>query len=135
MFKTYYISVFFCNGQRAYTYRTHDSSIKVNDVVVVPVGNEGDLKPAVVAGVFTSPPTDYPVNKLKWVAGRADPSPTYVFWTQRTHLFRPDEFICSNCGYITTKKRLPECPHCSARMKKTKYDPSWVDEAEFLDSL
>ena len=135
MFKTYNISVSFCNGNRTYTYRTHDLSIKVNDIVTVPVGESNDLKPAVVVGVFTLPPADCPVNKLKWVVGRASPSPTVAFWTQRTHLFRPDEFICSNCGYITTKKRLSECPKCSARMKKTKYDPSWVDEAEFFDCL
>ena len=56
-------------------------------------------------------------------------------WFRRTHLFHPDEFICSSCGYTTTKRNLPLCPRCSARIKKTQYDPSWVDEAEFMNSL
>ncbi len=41
-------------------------------------------------------------------------------WTQSTHLFRDDEYICSSCG---------------AAMKKTKYDPSRVDEAEGMSAL
>lgn len=27
------------------------------------------------------------------------------------------------------------CPACGAEMKKTKYDPSWVDEAEGLSAI
>ena len=27
------------------------------------------------------------------------------------------------------------CPSCGAAMKKAKYDPSWVDEAEGLSAL
>lgn len=38
------------NGGKTYAYRTEDKSIKVNDVVMVPLPN-GDPKPAIVAGV------------------------------------------------------------------------------------
>lgn len=56
------------------------------------------------------------------------------FWTRRTHLFRPDEFICSNCKAICNKPCCV-CPVCGVPMKKTKYDASWVDEAEALSAV
>jgi len=55
-------------------------------------------------------------------------------WTQRTHLFRADEYICSVCG-SSCDKPYKVCPKCGAKMKKGKYDPSWVDEAEGLSAL
>jgi len=55
-------------------------------------------------------------------------------WTQRTHLFRADEYICSACG-SSCDKPYKVCPKCAAKMKKGKYDPSWVDEAEGLSAL
>ncbi len=56
------------------------------------------------------------------------------YWTQRTHLLRDDEFICSACN-ASGKKPYKECPACGAAMKKSKYDPSWVDEEEELSAL
>ncbi len=55
-------------------------------------------------------------------------------WIQKTHLFRADEFVCSACGeaFARTTQR---CPNCGAVMKRTKVDPSWVDEAEGLSAL
>ncbi len=55
-------------------------------------------------------------------------------WIQRTHLLRADEYICSACG-ASYKRPYRECPSCGASMKKAKYDPSWVDEAEGLSAL
>jgi predicted amidophosphoribosyltransferase len=55
-------------------------------------------------------------------------------WTQRTHLFRADEFICSECRSASDKP-YRVCPACGSPMKKTKYDASWVDEAEGLSAL
>ncbi len=55
-------------------------------------------------------------------------------WTQRTHLFRADEYICSACN-ASSKKPYKICPVCGSRMKKTKYDPSWVDEAELMSAI
>ena len=55
-------------------------------------------------------------------------------WTRRTHLFRADEYICSACR-ASCQKPSPSCPACGAPMKKTKVDPSWVDEAEGLSAI
>ena len=55
-------------------------------------------------------------------------------WTRRTHLFRADEFICSACG-SSCENPYTSCPVCGATMKKTKVDPSWVDEAEGLSAI
>lgn len=57
-----------------------------------------------------------------------------AYWTRRTHLFRADEFICSACG-ASRPKPTASCPACGARMKKTKYDAAWADEAEGLSTL
>ncbi len=53
-------------------------------------------------------------------------------WIRKTHLFHSDEYICSNCGYQTDKPYI-ECPDCGAKMRKTKYEVSWVDEVETDD--
>lgn len=55
-------------------------------------------------------------------------------WIRRTHLFQADEYICSACG-TSCVRPLRVCPGCGAGMKGTKYDPSWVDEAEGLSAL
>ncbi len=55
-------------------------------------------------------------------------------WIQKTHFLRADEYICSACG-STSEKSYSVCPVCGARMKKTKYDPTWVDEAEELSDI
>lgn len=55
-------------------------------------------------------------------------------WIQKTHLFRADEFICSACG-VKADKPYRTCPSCGQAMKKTKYDASWVDEAEGLSAI
>ena len=55
-------------------------------------------------------------------------------WTQRTHLFRADEFICSACRSVSDKP-YSVCPVCGASMKKTRQDASWVDEAEGLSAM
>lgn len=57
-----------------------------------------------------------------------------AYWIQRTHLFRADEYICSACGN-SSNKAYRTCHACGKRMKKSKYDPSWVDEAEGLSAL
>lgn len=57
-----------------------------------------------------------------------------AYWTQKTHLLRADEYICSACGR-SANKAYKQCPSCGAVMGKSKYDPSWVDEAEMMDIL
>ncbi len=55
-------------------------------------------------------------------------------WIQKTHLFRADEFICSACGASCDRPYMI-CPCCRAEMGNSKYDASWVDEAEGLSAL
>lgn len=57
-----------------------------------------------------------------------------AYWTKRTHLFCADEYICSNCKASCDKPYIV-CPACGFQMKKQKYDPTWVDEAEMLSAL
>ena len=47
---------------------------------------------------------------------------------------RADEFI-SSAGGCKAKKAYKKCPRCGAQISKVKYDPSWVDEAEFVDMM
>ena len=55
-------------------------------------------------------------------------------WKRKTHLLRPDEYICSSCG-ASYEKAYKDCPSCAAHMRNARYDPSWVDEAEELSAL
>ena len=57
-----------------------------------------------------------------------------VHWIQKTHLFRADEYICSQRG-ASCGKLYKVCPTCRSEMGKSKYDPSRVDEAEGLSAL
>ena len=52
-------------------------------------------------------------------------------WIRRTHLFEPDDYVCSQCKAVFTKKN-PFCPHCGTRLGLEKKEESWVDEAEEL---
>ena len=56
------------------------------------------------------------------------------YWKHEAHMFKADEFICSECG-SGFGKMSSQCPRCKARMKKTKYDPKWIDELEAYDAL
>lgn len=55
-------------------------------------------------------------------------------WTRRTHLFSADQYVCSVCGAVS-RKAFKTCPNCGSLMKKTKYDPHWVDEIENADAF
>lgn len=55
-------------------------------------------------------------------------------WIRKTHLLRADDFFCSACGSVSDKP-FRVCPSCGAPMTKTKYMPSWVDEAEGLSAI
>ena len=71
--KTYiYVDVCFLHGKHPYTYRTGDRSIAINDVVMVPAGEE--IKPAIVTGVKTYKEKDVPVppEQIKEIIGKAD---------------------------------------------------------------
>ena len=57
-----------------------------------------------------------------------------AYWIQKTHLLRADEYECSACGRRSAKPYV-QCLYCGRNMTKSKYDPTWVDEAEILDIL
>ena len=50
------------------------------------------------------------------------------YWMRRTHLFRDDEYECSNCKRHF-KKAYSVCPHCNAKMTGKKTNYNWIDEA------
>ena len=53
---------------------------------------------------------------------------------RKTHLFRADEYICSQCG-ASCDKLYKVCPSRQPLMGEAKYDLSWVDEAESLSVI
>lgn len=55
-------------------------------------------------------------------------------WIKKTHLFRPDEYVCTLCGSVSSAP-YAVCPDCGALMGRTEYEASWVDEAEGLSAL
>ena len=70
--KYIYVEVCFLHGKHPYTYRTNDTTINVNSVVMVPAGSE--VKPAIVTGVKTYKEKDVPVppDQIKEIIGKAD---------------------------------------------------------------
>lgn len=55
-------------------------------------------------------------------------------WICRTHMFRSDEYICSNCGVVVLKPKKI-CPNCGCAMRGAKSDAGWVDEIEMFDAF
>ena len=55
-------------------------------------------------------------------------------WIRKTHLFQPDEYLCSECGALHSRP-YESCFSCGAGMGCMKYDPSWVVEAEMLSAI
>jgi hypothetical protein len=70
--KYIYVDVCFLSGKHPYTYRTKDSSITINTVVMVPAGDE--IKPAIVTRVKVYKEKNVPVppDQLKGIIGKAD---------------------------------------------------------------
>ena len=79
MFGTWYVTVWFGKGRRLYTYKTRDRSVDVNTVVLVPVGEAGEVKPAIVSGVYRFPPTNFPKNLIKTVICAAGTKDSMIF--------------------------------------------------------
>lgn len=77
--KYIYVDVCFLGGTRTYTYRTNDSNIAINTVVMVPARDE--IKPAIVAKVCRYKEKDVPVppDQIKEVIGKADRATQKLF--------------------------------------------------------
>ncbi len=72
MKKYTYVEVWFVNGNHPYTYRTEDTTISINTVVMVPAGDE--VKPAIVSSVnrYREEAVPYPLDETKEIIGKAD---------------------------------------------------------------
>ena len=55
-------------------------------------------------------------------------------WICHTHVFRSDEYECSNCG-VTVARPKKICPNCGCTMRGSKGDLGWVDEMEAIDAF
>ena len=126
MFGTWYVTVWFGKGRRLYTYKTGDRSVDVNTVVLVPVGEAGEVKPAIVSGVYRLPPTDFPKNRIKTVICAAGTKDSMIF-----------EGI--DMRRLTAAWNASEKPdRSSARQQKKQkiaFQPYTVEEMMFYDDL
>ena len=124
MFGTRYVSVWFGKSRRLYTYKTKDRSISVNSVVVVPVGDSGEVKPALVCGVSGTSPTDYPRNQIKTVIGIAGIRDSQAFAGIDAHA-------------LLNSWKKADMPRRSPQIRKQKKDPRpyTIEEMIFYDDL
>ena len=162
-----FCEVSFEHSYSRYTYIADSDDYGIGDLVVVPVSQDNEEKIARIESIKYLPASKapYPIQKTKHIIRKFDEdtddfgTPPFVasidkavdrvkritnsmrqgrtaYWIQKTHLFRADEYICSACRAIYGEL-FSICPSCGAYMKKSKYDPSWVDEMEdmlaFLD--
>jgi len=54
-------------------------------------------------------------------------------WIRISHIFRADEYECSECGEVV-RKPTACCPCCETEMK-IKTDAGWVDELEAISAI
>lgn len=67
-----YVSVCFLGGKHPYSYRTGDSSIRINSIVIVPTP-EGDKAAIVTAvGKYKEKDVPYPLEKTKFIIRKAN---------------------------------------------------------------
>ena len=152
--KYIYLSVCFQGGKKTYCYRTEDKSIKVNDVVMVPVPNEPD-KPAIVAHVdiCTEKDAPYPPGKTKMISGRADRKNRKLFAgvdmrvsfdiaRMRVKTKKGlKEIITTESQRKELRKKYGNDPNvkiiesCKPAKEIPKDDLAWIDELEMLDAI
>lgn len=77
--KYIYVSVCFLGGKHPYSYRTNDSSLRINNVVIVPTP-EGE-KAAIVTSVgrYKEKNVPYPLDKTKYIIRKANRSERKLF--------------------------------------------------------
>ena len=70
--KYIYCKVRFGTSSKLYSYRTEDSTLKVGDVVDVPVGSEGNVSQATIEdiGYYDKENAPYPPEKTKFIIGK-----------------------------------------------------------------
>lgn len=148
--KYIYLSVCFQNSRRPYSYRTEDRSIRINDVVMVPVP-DGDPKPAIVAAVTVCTEKDapWPPDQTKMIIGRADRKNRKLFKgvDMRTPVDISVIRIKNKKGkveeHVTTARERELMRKRYAGMSNIKIietrkpapDLDWIDELEFFDAI
>ncbi len=152
--KYIYLSVCFQGGEKTYFYQTRDKSIKVNDVVMVPVPNELD-KPAIVAkvDVYTEKDAPYPPDKTKMITGRANGKNRKSF--EGVDMRIPfdiakirvktkkgvQEIITTEAQRKELRKKygndsnLKIIESCKPAKEIPKDELGWIDELEMLDAI
>ena len=123
LLQTYYLTVWFLRGSHGYTYKTRDKSITVNTVVMVPVGDHGEVKSAIVSGVHTAPPPDIPKERIKAIQGKASREECAKFSDidMRVPLDISTKAVSVNGEYISVPTTKEEK---EALRKKYKDDPN-----------
>ena len=148
--KYIYLSVCFQNSRHPYAYLTTDKSIKINDVVMVPVP-DGEAKPAIVAGVTvcTEKEAPWPPAQTKMILGRADRKNRKLFAgvDMRIPMDISVVRITNKKGkieeHITTakerellRKEYAKSPNVKIiETRKPAPDTDWIDEIEFFDAI
>lgn len=149
--KVTYVAVCFGTSNHLYHYRADSVAVAPGDIIIVPTPDGEKVAVAVSVKKYSPNNAPYPVERTKSVVRKASflekmnfkadypalfrkSAPKKAYWTQRTHLFRADEFICSACKHVAAGPKK-KCPYCGAIMKNTKYDPNWVDEIEFMEGF
>lgn len=149
--KVTYVTVCFGTSNHLYHYRVESMTVVAGDILIVPTPDGEKAAMAVSVRKYSRSDAPCPVEQTKAVIRKArlgealhfkaefpklvkSMKPKKAYWTQRTHLFRSDEYICSACKHIAAGPKR-ECPYCGAKMKGSKYDPNWVDEIELADAI
>ena len=151
--KYIYLSVCFQNSSRTYAYRTEDKSIRINDVVMVPVP-DGDPKPAIVADVqvCTEKDAPYPPDQTNTIIGRADRKTRKLFdgvdmripvdisvVRVRNKKGRIEEVVTTAEQRKELRKQYAGNPKIkiieTKKPAKAKTDLDWIDELEFFDAI
>lgn len=150
--KYIYLSVCFQGSRKPYAYRTDDRSIKVNDVVMVPVP-EGASRPAIVADVriCTAKDAPWPPDQTKMIIGRADRKnrklfagvdmrvPIDISVMHRKTGKGVEEVVTTAEQRKQMRKELAKYPHLkiieTRKPAKPADDLAWIDELEFFDAI
>ena len=148
--KYIYLSVCFQNSRRTYAYRTNDKSIKINDVVMVPVP-DGETKPAIVAAVTVCTEKDapWPPDKTKLIIGRADRKAQKLFKGEDMRIpmdisviriknkkGKIEEHVTTARERELLRKEYGKSPNVKIiETRKPAPDTDWIDELEFFDAI
>lgn len=99
--KYIYVSVCFLGSKVPYYYRTEDRHVKVNDVVIVPAGNEQKAAIVVAREVFSEKKMPYPIAQTRLVLRKAS-------WSERRDFKKSDKSarVANSANTVRAAKRI-----------------------------